>query len=96
MHLISPVVLQPMLRLKEQILHDKNPLLNLEEVLHALSICAATNPSAQKCLLKLNELNGCAAHSSHLISRADEGALKKLGINVTCTSELLSANLYYV
>ncbi|MCL1973162.1 MAG: DUF1846 domain-containing protein [Endomicrobia bacterium] len=95
-HLISPAVLEPMLMLKEKILQDKNPLLSLEEVLNALSICAATNPLAEKSLLKLHDLQGCVAHSSHMISKADENALKKLGINVTCTPEFPSDDLYYV
>ena len=95
-HLISPVVLEPMLMLKEKILHNKNPLLSLEEVLNALSICATTNPLAEKCLEKLHDLEGCVAHSSHIISKADESALKKLGINNTCTPEFSSNDLYYV
>jgi uncharacterized protein (UPF0371 family) len=94
-HLISPAVLEPMLMLKEKILHDKNPLLNLEEVLNALSICAATDPSAQKCLIKLHDLKECEAHSSHILSKADERMLKKLGVNVTCTPEFPSDDLYY-
>ena len=95
-HLISPVVLEPMMILKEKILCDKSPLLSLEEVLTALSICAATNPLAEKCLLKLHDLDGCEAHSSHMISKIDESALKKLGVNVTCTPEFASDDLYYV
>jgi len=95
-HLISPAVLEPMMMLKEKILCDKNPLLNLEEVLNALSICAATDPSAEKCLLKLHDLRGCEAHSSHILSKADETALQKLGVNVTCTPEYPSDDLYYV
>jgi uncharacterized protein (UPF0371 family) len=95
-HLIAPHVLEPMLMLKEKILCDKNPLLSLEEVLDALSICAATDPSAHKCLFKLQDLKGCDAHSSHIISRSDENALKKLGVNATCTPEFSSDNLYYV
>ena len=95
-HLISPAVLEPMLMLKEKILYDKNPLLSLEEVLNALSICAATDPSAEKCLLKLHDLKDCRAHSSHMISQSDENALKKLGINITCTPEFSSDDLYYI
>ena len=93
-HLISPTVLEPMLMLKEKILHDENPLLSLGEVLNALSICAATDPSAAKCLHKLQELKGCDAHSSHMISKSDENVLKKLGVNVTCTPEFSSEDLY--
>jgi len=95
-HLISPAVLEPMLMLKKKILNDKNPLLNLEEVLNALSICAATDPSAAKCLSKLPNLKDCDAHSSHIISGADERMFKKLGVNVTSTPEFPSNDLYYV
>jgi uncharacterized protein (UPF0371 family) len=94
-HLIAPHVLEPMLMLKETILRDQTPLLSLEEVLNALSICAATDPMAQKCLTELHHLRGCQAHASHMISKADEGTLKKLGVDVTCTPEFPSANLFY-
>ena len=93
-HLISPNVIKPMLALKEKILCEKDSLLGLEEVLNALSICAATDPGAEKCLKKLLELRGCVAHSSHMLSKADEGALRKLGIVVTCTPEFPSDDLY--
>jgi uncharacterized protein (UPF0371 family) len=95
-HLIAPHVLEPMLMLKEKILGDKNPLLSLEEVLNALSICAANDPSAKKCLTKLQDLKGCEAHSSHMLSKTNESTLKKLGVNVTCTPEFSSDDLYYI
>ena len=94
-HLISPKVLEPMLMLKKQILNQKSFILNLEEVLNALSICAATDPSAEKCLSQLRELKGCDAHSSHMISKSDESALIKLGVNITCTPEFPSNDLYF-
>ena len=94
-HLISPSVLEPMMMLKEKILCDKNPLLSLPEVLNALSICAATDSTAEKALLKLHDLRGCEAHSSNILSKQDEKAHKKLGINVTCTPEFPSEDLYY-
>lgn len=94
-HLIAPNVIEPMLMLKEKILCEKNSLLNVMEVLNALSICAAVNTAAEKCLNKLQELKGCDAHSSHIVSKADEIAFKKLAINLTCTPEFLSENLFY-
>jgi uncharacterized protein (UPF0371 family) len=94
-HLIAPAVLEPMMMLKETILHDRNPALSLEEVLNALSICAASDPSAEKCLRKLQDLRDCEAHSSHMLPKADELVLKKLGVNVTCTPEFPSDDLYY-
>ena len=93
-HLIAPHVLEPMLMLKTQVLCDKNPLVSLEEVLNALSICAATDGAAKKALSKLIELRGCDAHSSHIISKSDEMTLKKLGINITCTPEFSSKDLF--
>ena len=94
--LIAPAVLEPMLMLKEKILCDRSPLLSLEEVLNALSICAATDPAAKKCLYKLQKLRGCEAHSSHMLSKADESALRKLGVIVTCTPEFPSDDLFFV
>ena len=94
-YLISPAVLEPMMMLKKKILHDKNPLLSLPEVLNALSICAATNPLAEKGFYKLQELSGCEAHSSHMIPKSDESALRKLGVIITCTPEFASDDLYY-
>ena len=93
--LIAPFVLEPMLTLKREIFRDQHPQLRLEEVLNALSICAATDPSAEECLSRLRQLRDCDAHSSHIISRSDKNALGKLGINVTCTPEFLSDDLYY-
>jgi len=93
-HLISPNVIKPMQALKEHILCEKSTLLGLGEVLNALSICAATDPSAEKCLKQLRSLRGCVAHSSHMLSKADESALRKLGIVVTCTPEFPSDDLY--
>jgi len=95
-HLIVPAVLEPMLMLKEKILCEKNLPLCLDEVLNALSICAATNPTAEKCLYQLQEIKDCQAHSSHMIPKADENALKKLGVNITCTPEFPSDDLYYI
>ena len=94
-YLIAPHVLEPMLMMKKTILRDTNPLLSLDEVLNALSICAATDPSAERTLLELHNLRGCQAHSSHMLSKGDEGTLMKLGINVTCTPEFPSSNLFY-
>jgi len=95
-HLIAPYVLEPLMTLKETIMRDKSPQLSLEEVLNALSICAASDPFAKKCLFKLQQLRGCDAHSSHMLSKSDESTLKKLGVNVTCTPEFPSDDLYYV
>lgn len=94
-HLISPVILEPIQNLKRNTLGIKNTVLNCEEILMALSICAATNPMAQVALSKLTSLKGCQAHSTTIISNSDEQTFRRLEIDVTCDPEYQSQNLYY-
>jgi uncharacterized protein (UPF0371 family) len=95
-HLVSPIVLKPILALKENVLGNKISILNLEEILIALSISAATNPTAQLAMTKLNGLRNCEAHSSVMLNQADEGILRKLGVNLTCEPQFPSKDLYFV
>jgi uncharacterized protein (UPF0371 family) len=94
-HLISPVILEPMINLKKNNFHDKITSLDCEEVLMALSICAATNPMADVALKKLSCLKGAQAHSTTILGKGDEQTLRKLGIDVTCDPEFPTENLYY-
>lgn len=93
--LLSPVILEPIMRLKSLAFHEKNCSLNLEEILTALSISAATNPTAQAAIEKLPLLKGCQAHSTTILSRNDETTFGKLGIDVTCDPVYPSESLYY-
>lgn len=94
-HLISPVILEPIRALKYQTLGNDHPALGCEEILIALSICAATNPTAQVALNKLAELKGCQAHSTTILKRNEEQIFRKLGIDITSDPEYSSGNLYY-
>ncbi len=93
--LISPIVLEPMLKLKQKTLGSRNPALNLEEVLIALSICAATNPTAELAMRQLDKLRNCEAHCSYMILSGDRAIFRKLGMNLTCQPEFISNNLYF-
>lgn len=95
-HLISPVALEPIVALKKNILANKNPILNLEEVLIALSISAAINPTAQLAMSKLVCLKNTEVHSSNILSKADEDILRKLGVNFTSEAEFPTKDLYFV
>ena len=95
MHLISPVILEPILDLKSKTLGNKKVSLNCEEVLIALSISAATNPTAQVAMEKLAMLKNCQAHSTTILPTSDEQTLRKLGIDVTCDAEYASESLFY-
>ena len=94
-HLISPVILEPIIKLKSETLSSKNVALNCEEVLIALSICAATNPMAQAAMDKLPLLTGGQAHSTIIIPTNDEQTFRKLGIDITCDAVYPSESLYY-
>lgn len=94
-HLISPVILEPIINLKLKTLGSKSTALDCEEILIALSICAATNPTAQVALEKLVMLKGCQAHSTTILSRGDEQTFRKLGIDITCDAEYPTESLYY-
>jgi uncharacterized protein (UPF0371 family) len=94
-YLLSPVILEPIINLKKNILGNKNPVLNLEEILIALGISAATNPTAQLAMTKLPELKGSEAHSTGIVSHVDESIFNKLGINLTCDPEFLTKDLFY-
>ncbi|MGI6154273.1 MAG: DUF1846 domain-containing protein [Christensenellaceae bacterium] len=94
--LISPIVLEPILRLKKNALMEPDPILNIEDVLIALSISAATNPTAEVAMSKLVKLAGCEMHSTCMLMQADESVLKKLKINLTCEPVFPTDDLYYV
>ena len=93
-HLMSRVVLEPIIKTKLEYLGGHSSILNLEEVLIALSICAATNPTAELALSKLVYLNGCEAHSSCILSDQDAGLLRRLGIHCTCEPVFENNALY--
>jgi len=94
-HIISPVILRPIENLKLNMLNSEKTTLDCEEVLFALSISAATNPTAQAALEMLPDLSGCKAHCTAILSFRDEQILSSLGIDVTSDAEYATNNLYY-
>ena len=90
-YLLSPTVLEPMLKLKKEMgIGDR---LTLSEVLTALSICSVTNPLAAKALSCISKLKGCEAHATYIVTGSDKKALKDLKINLTCENEFLQEDL---
>lgn len=83
-HLISPVIIEPIQRLKTNHLGNINPRLHTNEVLIALSICAATDTNAELAMQQLGKLRGCEVHSSVILSEVDANVFKRLGLNLTC------------
>ena len=91
MHLLSPIVLEPILKLKKE-MGSGNRLL-LSEVLTALSICSVTNPLAAKALSCLPQIKNAEAHSTYIITGNDKITLKELKINVTCENEFVEEDI---
>jgi uncharacterized protein (UPF0371 family) len=82
--LISPVILEPIQKLKTEHFGNRNPRLHTDEALIALSICAPSDERAELALQQLDKLRGCEVHSSVILSSVDEKVFKRLGINHTC------------
>ncbi len=93
--LISPVVIGPIQDLKVNHLGSKNPRLHTDEVLLALSISAATNPTAERAMQALEELRGCDMHTTVILSDADQNTCAKLGLQVTSEPMRQTKALYY-
>ena len=93
-HLISPTIIEPIQKLKVGHLGNRNPRLHIDEVLIALSICAATDEKAQLALDQLEGLKGCEAHSTVILASTDEKMFRKLGVNLTCEPKYQTQKLY--
>lgn len=83
LHLIAPSAIEPIQKLKVNYLGSRNPRLHTDEILIALSMCAATDENAQIALDQLPKLKGCQAHTSVMLSTVDIKVFSKLGIDLT-------------
>jgi len=93
-HLLSPNIIESIRNLKERTLKARTVSLDLEETLIALSIGAATNPTAQLTMEKLEELQGCEVHMTHIPTPGDEAGLRRLGVNLTSEPNFSTKSLF--
>ncbi|MBN2259844.1 MAG: DUF1846 domain-containing protein [Clostridiales bacterium] len=94
LHLIAQVTLEPIMKLKSESLGSKIVILDAEEILIALSISAVTNPVAKLALNRLQDLTGCQAHTTTILSANNEHIFRKLEIEVTSEAIYSSNSLY--
>ncbi len=94
-HLLSPLILQQIGDLKLNALGSPAKTLGLEEILIALSISAATNPTAQAAFACIGDLKYAQVHSTTILNSSDEETLRGLGVQVTCDPEYATKSLYY-
>ena len=93
--LLPSSIIAPISDMKISHLGHRNPRLHSDEVLIALSISAVTNPLAERVLKKLDDLRGCDAHFSVIISEEDEKLYKRLGIHVSCQPRYEIKRMYH-
>ncbi len=94
-NLISSTIIEPVQKLKTEIMGNHNPRLHTDEILEALSICAVTSDVAKIALQQAPKLRGCEAHSSVILSRVDEDVFRKLGVNITFEPKYQTKKLYH-
>ena len=88
-------MIEPIQNLKVNHLGNRNPRLHTNEVLIALTICAATDRTAAQAIDQLEHLSGSEVHSSVILSQVDEDLFKRLGANVTCDPTYQTNRLYH-
>ena len=93
--LISPEVIDPIQNLKINSLGSHNPRLHTDEVLIALSVCAATDERAAQALAQLKNLKGLEVHTSVILSQVDTSTFRKLGVNLTSEPHYQTKKLYH-
>ena len=94
-HLIAQSAIEPIQTVKVEYLGSANPRLHSDEVLIALASSASAEPKAARALEQLAALKGCQAHCSVILSPADAGTYKKLGLQLTCEPQYQTNKLYH-
>ena len=82
-NLLSKETLEPIQKIKTEILHSKNPCLHTDETLIALTISSKDNENSLKALNALSLLKDTEMHSSVVLSDVDIKTINKLGIRLT-------------
>ena len=92
---ISDAAIEPICHLKTDCLHSSNPRLHSDETLIALSISSATDPLAARLIEHVEDLRGCDAFFSVIISSTDEQLDRTLGIHVCCEPKYEQHRYYH-
>ena len=92
--LLPPNIIAAVRKLKTEVLNEKTLSLDLVETLIALSISTTVNPAAQLAMEKLEELEGCEVHMTHIPTPGDEAGLRRLGVNLTSDPNFSTRDLF--
>ncbi len=94
-HLIPQEFIEPIQGLKTSYLGSRNPRLHTDEILIALSMCAATDENARIALEQLPKLHGCQVHTSVMLSAVDIKTFARLGLELTSEPLYEHKKLYH-
>jgi uncharacterized protein (UPF0371 family) len=92
--ILSESLINSIRELKEKVVKNSNPSLDVSEVLIALAVSSSSNPTAKKCLDNIPLLRDCEMHTTHLSTKGDEVGLRDLGVNLTTDAEL-GSKIYF-
>ena len=92
--LIPKNILEHILKVKTKKNNETDNLLQLSEVLIALSICSVTNPTILNALDNLPKLRMCDLYVTYIISDSELKTLKNLGINVISEPKFYSEDSF--
>jgi uncharacterized protein (UPF0371 family) len=96
MDLIPKNIIESIKTMKQELLGKSSVSLDVDEVLIALAVSAASNPAAEAGMKHLNKLRGTDAHLTHIPTGGDEAGLRKLGINVTSDPKYASKQFFNI
>lgn len=83
MLLLSPLIIEPVSKLKTKALGETVTSLSINEMLIALAISATTNPLSHMAIEEIKNLRGLDAHSTVILDDSEKSQLRKLGLNFT-------------
>ena len=87
---LSPESLSPIQTLKTDYLGSKNPRLHTDEILIALSMCAANDVNAKHTLDQIPKLKQCEVHSSVLLSSMLVSSVSLSSVSLSGTTVISS------
>lgn len=93
--LLNPIVLEPIIEMKTNVLGSITNYLDLEAVLTALSVTGSTNSLTAKAMKGLEKLRDCEFHSTQMLQSGDARVLRELGLRVTSEPIYPSKDLFF-
>ena len=81
--LIPRDMIEPIQKMKVNMLHGRNPRLHTDEVLVAISMLSKSDDNCRRAIEQLPKFKGCQVHTTVMLSEVDKKIFKKLGVGLT-------------